>query len=335
LDATLRQRRLAEQTGNTVRLAQAQLLLQWLQFRTGEWDDALAEVDVFDAVDEPYQKCQRYGTAAVIEFHRGRPGQAQRYLAAAEADATRSGDRANGLWTLAGALAQEVADRPGAALTQLATAIEAGSYQLGETLYWLPAAVRLAVALDEHTIATSCERYAAALHDQALVPSRSATALHCRGLLKADPDLIEGAAQQYGTVGHLLAQAEALHDAALLMAGRKDVGAARDLAARAVHCYATLGATRDVARLRAGLRGYGIHLASRATRRRPNAGWESLSPTESTVAIRVAQGQSNPMIAEELFLSRRTVESHVAHILAKLGMRSRVEIAAEVGRRTS
>jgi DNA-binding NarL/FixJ family response regulator len=43
----------------------------------------------------------------------------------------------------------------------------------------------------------------------------------------------------------------------------------------------------------------------------------------------VAQGRSNPDIAAELFLSRHTVQTHVSHILAKLGARSRTEIAAE------
>ena len=41
----------------------------------------------------------------------------------------------------------------------------------------------------------------------------------------------------------------------------------------------------------------------------------------------VAEGLSNPDIAARLHISRRTVETHVAHILAKIGGRSRMEIA--------
>ncbi len=47
----------------------------------------------------------------------------------------------------------------------------------------------------------------------------------------------------------------------------------------------------------------------------------------------VADGGSNPDIAAVMFLSRRTVQTHVSHILAKLGARSRLEIAHEAARR--
>ena len=58
-------------------------------------------------------------------------------------------------------------------------------------------------------------------------------------------------------------------------------------------------------------------------------GWQALTPTETKIAYLIARGQSNPDIAAELFLSRNTVQSHVSHILAKLGARSRAGIVRE------
>jgi DNA-binding NarL/FixJ family response regulator len=58
-------------------------------------------------------------------------------------------------------------------------------------------------------------------------------------------------------------------------------------------------------------------------------GWAALTPSEVKIAELVAEGRSNTEVATELFLSRRTVQSHVSHILTKLGARSRVEIARE------
>jgi DNA-binding CsgD family transcriptional regulator len=53
---------------------------------------------------------------------------------------------------------------------------------------------------------------------------------------------------------------------------------------------------------------------------------------EREVADLVALGATNPEIASRLFLSRKTVEHHVSNALAKLGLRSRAELAAQVGR---
>lgn len=59
-------------------------------------------------------------------------------------------------------------------------------------------------------------------------------------------------------------------------------------------------------------------------------GWNSLTRTEAKVAHLVADGMTNPQIAAELGLSRRTIASHVSHILQKLDCCSRVELAREV-----
>ena len=53
-----------------------------------------------------------------------------------------------------------------------------------------------------------------------------------------------------------------------------------------------------------------------------------LSPRELEVLRLVAQGMSNPAIGQQLFISARTVEHHVSHILDKLGLSSRTQAAA-------
>jgi DNA-binding NarL/FixJ family response regulator len=70
-----------------------------------------------------------------------------------------------------------------------------------------------------------------------------------------------------------------------------------------------------------------------ALRRRPAHGWDALTETEHKVALLVAEGLSNPDIATKMFLSRRTVQSHVSSILAKLELTSRVELAVSAQRR--
>ena len=72
-------------------------------------------------------------------------------------------------------------------------------------------------------------------------------------------------------------------------------------------------------------------------RRRPGVpavGWSSLTRAELAVARLVAEGLSNKEIAARLVVSRYTVESHVRNALQKLGMTSRVQLAAEVIRRS-
>ena len=91
----------------------------------------------------------------------------------------------------------------------------------------------------------------------------------------------------------------------------------------------SLGATRDVARLQARFRAHGIRRAPRVKHRRARRGWDSLTPAEAKIAALVAQGMTNPQIAARLFLSHRTVATHVSHILGKLDVRSRIDIARE------
>ncbi|HKA48890.1 MAG TPA: LuxR C-terminal-related transcriptional regulator [Candidatus Dormibacteraeota bacterium] len=71
----------------------------------------------------------------------------------------------------------------------------------------------------------------------------------------------------------------------------------------------------------------------RGERRRPTAGWASLTPTEVEVVRLVGQHLSNPEIAARMFVSRATVKTHLVHIFAKLGINTRSELASEAIRR--
>ena len=59
--------------------------------------------------------------------------------------------------------------------------------------------------------------------------------------------------------------------------------------------------------------------------------WAPLTPREFEIAQDVARGLTNPAIADHLGISRKTVASHVEHILGKLGMARRAEVAAWMG----
>lgn len=71
----------------------------------------------------------------------------------------------------------------------------------------------------------------------------------------------------------------------------------------------------------------------RGERKRPASGWASLTPSELDVVALVSEGLANKDIAARLFISPRTVQSHLTHVYSKLGIRSRVQLAQEVSRR--
>ena len=71
----------------------------------------------------------------------------------------------------------------------------------------------------------------------------------------------------------------------------------------------------------------------RGERKRPSSGWGSLTPAELDVVRLVSEGLGNKDIATRLFVSPRTVQSHLTRVYTKLGLTSRVQLAQEAARR--
>jgi len=95
----------------------------------------------------------------------------------------------------------------------------------------------------------------------------------------------------------------------------------------ALSVFEDLGASRDADAAAALMRDLGVKAARTGPK---NVG--RLTRREQEVLALLGEGLSNPEIAGRLFLSRKTVEHHVARILSKLGLRRRAEAAALVAR---
>ncbi len=196
-------------------------------------------------------------------------------------------------------------------------------------------AVRLAVHNGEMAVAREGTARVEALAAGSDIPHRLAAALFCRGLIEGDAGLLLGAAERYQEAGRPLSRATALEAAAVGFVRDADPVSAQAAFTRALDAYAALNASWDIARLQAQFRGFGIRRGPQIRHRQARQGWDSLTPTEAKIAALVVEGMSNPKIAAQLFLSPRTVATHVSHILTKLEVHSRIDIAREAARRNN
>lgn len=328
LAAAERARELADRTGSVVRLIQTQSALGQLMLGGGRWDDALAEVDVVpDDLKDPSVVCCDHGVAAIIHLHRGDAAAAREHLAVAAPVSERIGDLVVEPLALARSLALEQAGALEEALATLTAQSE------GEDLLF--DAARLAVATGDTAAAAEIVSQAHAIAEGSSVPHRKALVRYCDGLVLRDAETLLRAADGYRDAGRPLRQAKALEAAAIAFAEADDRGSARAAFTRALDCYTELGAQWDVARLRARFRAFGIRRGPTVKHRQATHGWDSLTPTEGKIAGLVVEGLSNPQIAARLYLSPRTVGTHVSHILTKLSVHSRIDIAREAGRHTA
>jgi DNA-binding CsgD family transcriptional regulator len=298
-----------------------------ISFAAGDWDDAVAELD--SALEQAEETgtgwiSQPVGFRSYIDAHRGRTGPARARL---------ESFRHRGLPLQFGH------DRPGwaelAVLEAEGAIREAGT--LARTL-WSAArgrpdrwAADLAPDLARVALAGMDRRLAGQLGEEvpALCPSTVSRLVH--GMLAADPDAIDEGATELASAGRLTAEAFAREELACAAAAAGD----RDRAATALDAalagYKRMGAVPDRDRALARTRALGIRRGSREAHREATFGWGSLTTSEQRIASLVRDGLTNREIGIQLFVSPRTVQTHVSHILQKTGLHSRVEIARFAG----
>ena len=194
--------------------------------------------------------------------------------------------------------------------------------------WWYPA--RLVQALlrlgrddEAHAIATRW-------HDETISfgsPTITGMALRTLGLVERSLDHLEAGAA-------LLAQSPARAEHALALV---ELGAALRRANRRTEAREPLREALDLA-VRCGAEALGERVRAELTaaggrpRRVLLSGPESLTPSELRVAQLAADGLSNPEIAAALYVTRKTVEKHLAAVYPKLGIGSRQELATALGR---
>ena len=329
--------RISEEIGVRWPLLLYQGFLALERFITGEWDDAITELEAsFELADEIQTVVARaHGILSLISLHRNDLSRAEEAADAAARDLARWGPGYLTTWAAwPRALIQEAGGKLGQALATMTGAWDTCA-RLGLELDY-PAVgadlVRLALASGDIGRARDASAAVTEVAARNEVPWMTGAALRCQGLIEDDAEILQAAAGACAGGSRPLGLALACEDAGAAFARQGRLDRARPLLDQALGIYERLGAARDLARAEATLREAGIRRGRRGTRGRPQIGWASLTPAEHAVAGLVAEGLSNPQIGERLYISRRTVQTHLAHMFAKLDIATRAQLAADVTR---
>jgi DNA-binding CsgD family transcriptional regulator len=325
---------LADERGEAMSYAWLRLNMCELELKAGAWDAVSRWLDEWAEsgdrallVTPTYRRCR-----ALLAAGRGLPEEAAEWAALAleEAETLRYG------WQIlearrALATAALLAGDPAGAVVQLRAVWDWTAREGIDEPGAFPVAPDLVEALVELGEPAEAQAVTQRLRDLAERQEHAwglATARRCEAVIRLAAGYDERAA---GALAEVASAYDALGlrpDAArtLLSLGRtlrrhRRWGAARTTLEAAATAFATLGSPGWAERAEAEL--------ARVSARRPVARGE-LTAAERRVVELAAAGRANKEIAQALFVSVRTVEAHLTHAYAKLGVRSRAQLAQSI-----
>lgn len=325
--------RLAEPVGHMGQLSFFRSAQALMHFLDGQWDVARREADLAlqDAVRTGVLVARglAWGVAGFIEGIRGNISEATEIVEIASTNRAGPFGGIGEEWvSIARSATAATPDECYDALCDAWFRTRGLPYQLAWKVIAHPL-VSLAVKRGDLLMAEAVNaRVQTGAERAAGVASAEGTALCCQGSLEGSRELLDRGIARLREAGRPLPLGIACRSAARLSIEQGDSAHALALLSEAADVFYRLGATtwsavvtRDVVRATAGL-------SDAAAPETSAAAWESLSAAERRVAQLAVSGLTNRQIAEELGVSPRTVQTQLASARSKLGVASRVELAA-------
>ncbi|MDA0172896.1 LuxR C-terminal-related transcriptional regulator [Solirubrobacter taibaiensis] len=325
---------LADERGEAVSYTWLRLNLCGIELRAGRWPVAEQLLDEWaESSDRALLSTPAYQyNRALLAAGRGRPDEAERWATPALADAEARGYRWHALEArralgTAALLAHDPARAAATLLPVWEHTVREGIDEPGA----FPVAGDLVEALaelGEHAEAVAITQRLVALSESQRHPWGRATAKRCGATVQfaageTAASLLEAAAADFGQLGLPYDRARSLLALGRAQRRLRKWRAARDALEGAVAGFDALGSDGWADRARSEL--------SRVGARRPRPAGE-LTPTEERVARLAAEGHANKEIARMLFVTVHTVEAHLSKAYAKLGVRSRTQLAGRLAK---
>ena len=309
------------------------------EYRCGDWDSAWAlaqqTVSLVEDTGQAWLTAFAHSLAALVPAGRGQWVVAQRHVTAAQQAAAELGDEASR------AFADNAAVHVAASRGEVGQVMAAAQWLLSDGLGvqhepgFFGWSVHHAIALAELGRLADAEMRLADLEEAARARgsrARLATLARVRGELAAGRRDTSTARAAFDDASRLGDGATDALEAAVLQAAygrflrrRGERRSAMERLGRAQEMFTALGAEPFLRGCDAELAACGLAPGSGLSPDQPH-----LTPQEAAVAQLVCAGRTNRQVADELVLSVKTVGYHLGHVYTKLGVSSRVELAARL-----